>query len=55
MMHALCTKRSYVNFTCNCEVWIKIDGAAPVEPSELTYVGTVTRSPLTTTSDLDMH
>lgn len=35
--------------THGCEVWIKIDGAAPVEPSELTYVGTATRSPLTTT------
>jgi hypothetical protein len=35
--------------THGCEVWIKIDGAAPVEPSDLAYIATATRSPYTTT------
>jgi len=32
-----------------CEVWIKIDGAAPVEHSELTYIATSTRTPCVVT------
>lgn len=32
-----------------CEIWIKVDGVAPVEASELSYVGTATRSPYTKT------
>jgi hypothetical protein len=28
-----------------CEIWIKIGGAPPVDPSELTYLATDTRSP----------
>lgn len=32
-----------------CEIWMKIDGPAPLDPSELSYLATVTHSPYTTT------
>jgi len=32
-----------------CEIWMKIDGNAPVDASELSYVATDTSSPYTTT------
>lgn len=32
-----------------CEVWMKIDGLAPVDPSELTYIMTSTRTPCVVT------
>lgn len=32
-----------------CEVWSKVDGGAPVDASELIYLGTATRSPYTVT------
>lgn len=32
-----------------CEIWIKIDGAAPVDPSELSFLATDTRSSYTKT------
>ena len=35
--------------THGCEIWMKIDGAAPVDETELTYVATATRSPYTKT------
>ena len=32
-----------------CEVWMKVDGVAPVEPSELKYIATSTRTPCVVT------
>ena len=32
-----------------CEIWMKIDGPAPVDASDLSYLGTATRSPFITT------
>lgn len=34
-----------------CEIWMKIDGEAPRDASELTYLGTCTRTPFKTTFD----
>jgi len=38
-------KKAKPEGTHGCEVWMKIDGTAPVEASELSYVTTATRSP----------
>jgi len=39
------TRKAKPDGVHGCEVWVKYDGAAPVEPSELLYVSTATRTP----------
>lgn len=43
------TSRAKPNGVAGCEIWVKIGGAAPVDPSELHYLAMDTRTPYTAT------
>ena len=41
--------------THGCEIWTKVDGAAPAKANEFTYLGTATRSPYKVAFDGDQQ
>jgi hypothetical protein len=49
------TRRAKPEGVHGCEIWTKVDGAAPVKASEVTYLGTATRSPYKVTFDGDQQ
>ena len=45
------TSRAKPSGVSGCEVWVKVGGEAPVDPSELAYLATDTKTPYTATYD----
>jgi hypothetical protein len=45
------TSRAKPSGVSGCEVWVKVGDAAPVDPGELTYLATDTRTPYTASFD----
>ncbi len=47
------TSRAKPTGISGCEVWVKVGGVSPVDPSELSYLATDTRTPYTAAFDGD--